>query len=198
MLDHSDIVCIAVTPQLAPDVLSALNFRPDHVVVSFMSTVRIERLKELVRGSDRLFRAVPMPPFAKRVGGIPLHPPHDVVSSLFGRAVKVIQVETEEELMTLMSVSGTMAPFYQLLATTSQWIVKQGVSPRASSQFVGALFNSYAEDSKDLEQGFEGITAESQTPGGINEQALRDLKAAGWYEKFEEELDVIAKRVRGK
>eukprot|EP00293_Proteomonas_sulcata_P004200 CAMPEP_0184317370 /NCGR_PEP_ID=MMETSP1049-20130417/96200_1 /TAXON_ID=77928 /ORGANISM="Proteomonas sulcata, Strain CCMP704" /LENGTH=92 /DNA_ID=CAMNT_0026636735 /DNA_START=33 /DNA_END=311 /DNA_ORIENTATION=- len=91
-----------------------------------------------------------------------------------------------------------MAPFYQLLSTTQKWVVAQGVESEAASTFVGELFHSLADDSKDLPEGFEEITVASQTPGGINELALKDLSDRGFYKMYEEELGIVQTRVSKK
>lgn len=198
VVDCSEIVCIAVVPKLAEEVLASITFRADQTVVGFMSTTKLEVIKKLAAPATKVLRAVPMPPFARRCGAIPMHPPDATIAALFGRAVAVVEVATEDELITLMSVSGMMAPFYAQIAATQKWVAKQGVEETASSRFVGALFHSLTDNCKAEDKGFDHIVADSQTPGGINEQALRELTANGFYTTLETEMDVILARVQGK
>ncbi|KAJ1488356.1 hypothetical protein T484DRAFT_1783717 [Baffinella frigidus] len=198
VVDSSDIVCIAVVPTLAEEVLAALEFRADHTVVGFMSTTRLDVIRKHAAPATKVLRAVPMPPFARRVGAIPMHPPDEAVAALFSRAGTTVEVATEDEVITLMSVTGMMAPFYASLSAAQKWAAKQGVEETASSRFVGALFHSLADNCKAQGNGFDHIVAESQTPGGLNEQALRELKASGVYTLLEAEMDVILARVQGK
>ena len=44
-------------------------------------------------------------------------------------------------------------------------------------------------------QGFKKLVADSQTPKGLNEQALKELKKAKFYNKFINTLENINKRV---
>lgn len=91
VLDASDVVCIGVTPQIYEEVLKSLSFRAEHIVISFMSTVKISSLVPLVApATSSIFlclryamfdtdivraaavvRMIPMPPIAKCLGTIP-------------------------------------------------------------------------------------------------------------------------------
>ena len=44
VVDRSDLVFIAVRPQIAEDVVSDLRFRPDHHVISFVAATPLDRL----------------------------------------------------------------------------------------------------------------------------------------------------------
>src|SRR5262245_12682027 len=48
VLDGSDVVMLAVRPQVAAEVLSELRFRPDHHVVSLMAIIVLDKVAELV------------------------------------------------------------------------------------------------------------------------------------------------------
>jgi hypothetical protein len=45
--------------------------------------------------------------------------------------------------------------------------------------------------------GYEELTAESQTRGGLNEQAVRQLRDSGAYEHWTSALDSVQTRLTG-
>src|SRR5690242_3830389 len=70
VLDGSDVVLLAVTPQVADGVLGELKFAPRHRVVSLIATYEVARLKPLVAPAASLVRAAPAPAVARRLGGV--------------------------------------------------------------------------------------------------------------------------------
>ena len=45
--------------------------------------------------------------------------------------------------------------------------------------------------------GYEELTAESQTLGGLNEQAVNELRASGAYDHWTAALDSVHTRLKG-
>ena len=89
-----------------------------------------------------------------------------------------------------------MAPFYELLKVLSDWLVKRGVKKNEAQKYITSLFVALSEDSainskKDLKY----LVKESQTPGGLNEQAIKKLRKNGFYRNLEKSLDGILKRL---
>jgi hypothetical protein len=58
VLDGSDIVMLAVRPQIAVEALSALKFQPDHHVVSLIATFSRDAISALVAPARKITRAV--------------------------------------------------------------------------------------------------------------------------------------------
>lgn len=54
MLDHSDVVFIALNHDVAADVLTALQFRPDHIIISLMAGCDMDALARLVFSCERI------------------------------------------------------------------------------------------------------------------------------------------------
>ena len=62
-----------------------------------------------------------------------------------------------------------MAPFYELLNTMANWLVKKGVKKENAQKYITSLFLALSEDAvvnskKDLRHSVK----ESQTPKGLN------------------------------
>jgi len=88
------------------------------------------------------------------------------------------------------------ASFYELLSTMSNWFVKRGIKRDKAQKYVTSLFVALSEDAvvnskKDLKY----LVKESQTPRGLNEQGVKELRKAGFYRSTEKTLNSILKRL---
>jgi len=61
VLDQSDLVFLAVRPQVVEEVVNALRFRPGHHVISFVAVTPTERLHAWIGQQIRLSLAIPLP-----------------------------------------------------------------------------------------------------------------------------------------
>ena len=77
------------------------------------------------------------------------------------------------------------------------WNNKRGIKRNEAQKYITSLFLALSEDStinskKDLKY----LVKDSQTPGGLNEQALKQLRKAGFYRHLEKSLNNIFKRLK--
>ena len=88
-----------------------------------------------------------------------------------------------------------MAPFYQIMAVTSNWLVRRGVNRKAAEDYTRELFLALSQDSIFKNKlSLKQLVSESQTPGGINAQALRELKKKKFYKIQQKVLNSVFKR----
>jgi pyrroline-5-carboxylate reductase len=78
----------------------------------------------------------------------------------------------------------------------SNWLVKRGIKRDKAQKYITSLFVALSEDSvmnskKDLKY----LVKDSQTPKGLNEQAVKQLRKAGFYRSLEKTLNSILKRL---
>ena len=83
VLDASDIVVLAVRPQVAGEVLGALKFRAGQQVISLIATASLEMLKALVAPANHVTKAVPLPSVELGRGPTAIYPPDAVTASIF-------------------------------------------------------------------------------------------------------------------
>ena len=89
-----------------------------------------------------------------------------------------------------------MAPFYELLRIMSDWLVKKGVKRNNAQKYITSLFLALSEDAViNSKEKLKDLVKESQTPKGLNEQAVRELTRAGFYKSLEKTLNSIHKRL---
>jgi len=121
VLDDCDTVMLAVRPQLAQQVLSELQFRRGHHVISLIATLSREEIATLTAPAERVTKALPMPMIAHRLGATIVCPPDPGVVALFGRLGKVIEVENSSEFDALSVATATYASYFKYLDTIHVW-----------------------------------------------------------------------------
>ena len=196
---RSELVFLAVRPQVAAEVLAALKFRQGQRVVSFIATLDSAEIARRIRPAALVARVAPVPPVAQRKGPIAMCPPNEQLAELFGPISTLIQVSDEAQLDAFFSVSAMMAPYFELLESVSSWLRAQGVEAAQADAYTGSLFSAIAvKSSQPAGEGFAELVAEHATRAGINEQMRRELLAAGFYDRIKAGLDLIQARMQGR
>ena len=197
ILNISDWVFLAVTPNVGLKILKQLKFKKSHIVISFISTIKIKKLRELINLNIKIVRAIPLPPIALGKGPIPIYPKNTKVKNFFNKIGECIEISNEKMSLNFWATSSLMAPYYELLSTTSKWLQKKGLEKQLARRYITSLFNALSEASfskniKDLDK----LVKQSQTPNGLNEQTLKYLKKSGFYNKLNFSLNKILKRLK--
>jgi pyrroline-5-carboxylate reductase len=199
VVDGAEIIILAVRPQIAEELIEALQFRAEQRIISLVGTFSVGRLAPLVAPATDISRAVPMPPAAERRGPFGLYTQSDEVLRLFEGLGRVIRVEEEAHLDLMSAGTSLMATYFGMAGTIDGWMSKQGFDPAASRAFVGELFLSLALVARERsEESFERLSTDYSTLGGLNEQAWRELRAAGWPDQLRAALDLLLDRIHGK
>ena len=196
IVDNSNWVFLAVTPTVGEKIIKNLKFRSSQTVVSFISTITIPELKKMIKAKVNIVRAIPLPPISLKKGPVPICPPNKKVKFFFDKIGSTIEIKNEKLSINFWSTSGMMAPFYQLLSSMTDWLVKRGVKRNNAQKYITSLFLALSEDAvvnskKDLKY----LVKESQTPKGLNEQGVKELTKAGFYKSLEKTLNSIHKRL---
>ena len=197
VLDNSDVVCLAVVPQIAAEVLGELEFNARHHVISFMAGVSLDQLRGLVRTSGKIARAVPLPAVAEGKGSTAICPADDIARAIFAPLGQAVEVDSEDKFDALSAVTATMASFYAVLETEASWLAKQGIDYADARAFLSGYCVGLAHDTTRGVQPFSQMVEHSMTPGGINEQVHAELSRRGAYAYYDEALDGVLRRIRG-
>ena len=189
-------VFLAVTPPVGHKIIKDLKFRSSQTIVSFISTMTLLQLKKAIKVKAKIVRAIPLPPISLRKGPVPIFPPNKKVKNFFNKLGTTVEIGNEKLSKNFWATSGMYASFYELLSTMSNWLVKRGVKRDKAQKYITSLFVALSEDAvanskKDLKY----LVKESQTPRGLNEQGVKELRKAGFYRSFEKTLNSILKRL---
>ena len=189
-------IFLAVTPTVGQKIIKNLKFKSSQTIVSFISTMTLPQLKKAIRVKTTIVRAIPLPPISLRKGPVPVFPPNKRVKNFFDKLGTTVEINNEKLSKNFWATSGMMAPFYELLSSMSNWLVKRGVQRDKAQKYITSLFVALSEDAvvnskKDLKH----LVKESQTPRGLNEQGVKELRKAGFYKSSEKTLNSILKRL---
>ena len=197
VLDASDIVCLAVVPQIAANVLGELRFDSRHHVISFVAAISVDRMASLVRPAARVVRTIPLPAVAQGKGSTAICPPDAIAKALFSAMGEAVEVEDEQKFNAISAVTATMASFYAVLESQAAWLVRQGVPYGDARAFLSGYCVGLAHDTTLTAQSFSSLAEHCMTPGGLNAQLHAELTERGTYTHYGEALDRVLKRVVG-
>lgn len=199
VVDGSDIIFLAVRPQIAADVLGALKFRPGQRIVSLIATFDVARLRPLVAPATVIARATPLPAVAQRLGPLTLYPPVPEIARLLEGLGQLVQLENESDLDAFWAVTGLMGSYFGWLNEMGGWLARQNLKPEQIQPYLASMFEALGVTAAQRSgEGFERLIVEHSTAGGLNEQAYRELKAAGWTALISQALDLIHARIQGR
>lgn len=111
VLDHSDIVIIALRPAVALEILGALRWDPRHIVVSLIPLLKYTDLLAVVAPAGEVSRAIPLPTVMHHRCPIPLFGAGEAVVRLFSRIGQPMRVADEGQLQALWTLTGLITPF---------------------------------------------------------------------------------------
>lgn len=196
VLDRSDVIFLAVRPQIAHDVLASLKFKPDHRVISLIATYSTETIASLVAPAATVARAVPLPTVSSHLGPTAIFPPDPVAAALFGRLGVAIEVSTENEFRALAASSAAMASYFTLQDTLCAWLTQQGVRGSLAREYVAMMFRGLSEVPQQSDRSFAELAQEFTTKGGLNEQFANELTRKGAFAACSAALDsILARRI---
>ena len=157
----------------------------------------MQELKKIIKIKNTIVRAIPLPPISLKKGPVPIYPPDKRVSNFFDKLGTSVQINKENLSLNFWSTSSMMAPFYGILKTMTDWLVNKGIKRNIAQKYITSLFEALSKDAfinsnKDLKV----LLKESQTPKGLNEQAIKELNKLKFYKSIDKTLTKILKRLK--
>ena len=189
-------IFLAVIPSVGQKIIKNLKFKSGQTIVSFISTMTLLQLKKAIKVKAKIVRAIPLPPISLRKGPVPIFPPNKKVKNFFNKLGTTVEIGNEKLSKNFWATSGMYASFYELLSTMSNWLIKRGIKRDKAQKYITSLFvalseNAIVNSKKDLKY----LVKDSQTPRGLNEQGVKELRKAGFYRSTEKTLNSILKRL---
>jgi pyrroline-5-carboxylate reductase len=197
VLDAADLVVVCLRRAHA-GVLGELTWRPEHVVVSSVAGVPMERLAELVAPAGQVARAVPMPAVASRASQTPVHPPLSAVVDLFDRLGGSVPIDDADQFEAIFTAMGTVAPFFEYLRVLADFLVGHGLRPADAHRIVAGTYTGLLESLQAHESpDFAELVREHAPPGGGNEQLTNLMREAGVFDAMARSVDEVHRRLTG-
>ena len=195
IVNKSSVIILGITPNVGNKILKKLKFKKNKRIISLISTINLDKLKNLTKNKN-IVRATPLPPIEIKKGPIVIYPPNKFVKNLFNHLGEVIEIRNEKLSNKFWATASIMAAYYEILDVSSNWLTKKGINKTVANNYIAALFLSLSQDAVNKKsKGFKKLVADSQTPKGLNMQVLNELKRGKFYSKLIKAMDNINKRV---
>ena len=197
IINKSNWVFLAVTPEVGHKILPRLKFKKNQTIISFISTIKMRDLKNYVKVNSKIVRAIPLPPISIRKGPVPIFPPNKKVKQFFDYLGTTVEINKENLSLNFWSTSSMMAPFYELLQTLSSWLSSKGINKMDAQKYITSLFIALSEDAKvNAKKDLKILVKNSQTPRGLNEQAVNELRKSGFFKSLNITTNSVLKRLK--
>ena len=195
IIDKSSTIILGVTPNVGYTILPKLKFSKNKKIISLISTINLEKLKKVTKNKN-IVRVTPLPPIEIKKGPIIISPPSKFAKNIFKNLGEVLEIKNEKLSYKFWSTASLMATYYELLNTSSKWLIKKGINKKLADTYIAELFLALSQDALNKSsQGFKKLVADSQTPKGLNMQVLNELKKDKFFTKFSKALENVNKRL---
>jgi pyrroline-5-carboxylate reductase len=196
--DRCTLLCLAIRPQIATQVLSELRLEPTHRIFSFIATWNRERLAELMPDVAHIVRLAPLPMVAQAMGPTIVFPADPIAIELFAPLGAAIPVNDEDTFDSLFASTALMGSFFATLESHAIWLQDKGIPYPDARTYLASLFSGLASVAKARGETFAELSKEFSTPGGLNEQVTADLARAGGLDALRRALDRVLERIRNR
>ena len=194
LIDDSKWIFLAITPQVGHKILKKLKFKKDKKIISFISTINLKNLKVYTKNKN-VSRVIPLPFIGMKKGPIVICPPDQSLKFFFKHLGKVFEVKNEKLSKAFWSTSSFMASYYNLLLSTSNWLISKGIKRKEAENYTRELFLALSEDSINKSKlSLTKLVLKSQTPGGTNTFVLKKLKKTKFYSIQQKALNNVFKK----
>lgn len=192
VIDASDIVVLSVLPKQVDEVLSQLNFRPDHVVASFIAGRPPSEITKLVSPATKVAQLIPLPPIELHKGPLLICPPISELAQVFSGLGELVELNDENQIKIFSAGSATMSMYFTLQNEIIDWFTKQGIEFDLAAKYVTSLNEGLgAIAAKTAPSELKHLPVAHETPGGLNESVRTNLEKAKWPAKVSEQLDYL-------
>ena len=157
----------------------------------------MNELKKYIKVTSKIVRAIPLPPISLKKGPVPIFPPNNKVKLFFDQIGRTVEIKNEKSLLNFWTTSSMMAPFYELLKTLSSWLISKGIKKKDAQKYITSLFVALSEDAMlNSKKDLKILVKNSQTPQGLNEQAVNELRKSGFYKSLIKTANSVLKRLK--
>jgi pyrroline-5-carboxylate reductase len=175
-LDNSDIIFISLRIDDSIKELRNLKFKNSHFVISFIPFLRYSELVKTVKPAKKISRAIPLPTVVNHNSPIPIFNSNKTITEILSYVGKPLLVKGESQLHVLWTLTGFIAPFYDLLSELSDWAIQNSVKETIVNQYIADMFYSLLyHNQKTKNINFNDLVKEATTPNGMNYQARKEI-----------------------
>ena len=193
VINHSDVVVLAVKPQVLEDVAKAAAAsiqRKQSLVVSIAAGVSQKSLSQWLGNETAIVRCMPNTPALVLTGATALHANNNVsvqqrdLAENIMRSVGIaLWVDNEPELDAVTAVSGSGPAYYFLLMEAMEKVaVELGLSETTARLLVQQTALGAAKIALESSESPEQLRKRVTSPGGTTQQAIDVFQQGGFVE----------------
>ena len=196
VIDGSEIVFLCLRPQIAPEVLDPLQFRPNQQIVSVMAGISEGQLARLCSPATDFVQTIPLG-FLEQ-GGCPLAAfgNHELLSGLFEPENPVVKVESEAALNAHFAICAMVPGILDMMATGADWLAEKTDDADAAEFYTTQLLSGFLHT---MQIGQAGRLAEERdalaTDGTLSLQMTQALYTDKAHDALRAALAAIGKRL---
>ena len=195
VVDNADLILICL---LKKDfgALGELEFRKSLKVINVSADMRLSDLRNIIGETELLAHVIPLPFISSGYGPLLVYPRIEEVGELFAPVSDVYYADRQENVHTFQIATGLMSAYYMLLGEIVGFIDEQGIKHDESVDFLCSLFGSLCTRAANAPNGDLVKLAHEMTPGGYNEQAMKELLGNGAIAAWRTALDRLLARMQ--
>ena len=196
LVEESDWLVISVLPEQVRDVLTELDCRPDQKIISLAAGISLDELRVWVAPATDVVRVIPMPPIEHGLGPIAMCPMDTDTAALFENIGTCVAVSDEAQFNLFGAASALMADFFDQVSEVTQWMNGKGLNIATAARYTTALYHALADLTvRQPSETLHTMSADCQTPGGLNAQFLSRRNRVGANQSLIDGLEDILNRL---
>jgi len=197
ILHHSDVIFLTTTPKVGKKILSKLQFKKNQTVFNLMSTIHNSELKKMIGKVKKIIKVAPLPMIEHGIGPIIIYPKDKFAENFFSKLGEVFCSSNEELNKKLWVMTSLMATYLEIYKTNVDWLKKKGISENIGRKYLSNLFQSLSKETlNNHHNNLTSLIKSFQTKGGINEQLLVQLKRQKFFNKLQNSLNIVYRRIK--
>lgn len=200
------VIVLAIKPQQATEVLAQLKpyTNPDQIVLSIMAGYPTESIQKGLN-TDKVVRIMPNLPLLAGKGILGYHfaptlfetEEREVVQSLLATTGEIIEVDTEDQIDAVTSMSGSgPAYIYYFMQSMKNAGLKVGFSEAESKKLTLATFKGALELYEQNDISFEEWIDRVSSKGGTTEAAINTFKSEKIHDSIEKGVQAAYNRAK--
>jgi pyrroline-5-carboxylate reductase len=195
VIDRSDLLVLAVRPQVAESVLRPLQFNPKTPVISLIATLHIDTLRQWT-GAETICRAIPLPFVERHQDVTPVFPPIPQAMQLFNALGRALAVDDLAAFDAYGTASALMATYFGMVETAATWLAGQSIAAGDADTYLRGLYANLGNSLAASPLPLEALRIGHSTAGGLNEQLHRVFQNTGGEDALLAGLSSVLARIK--
>jgi pyrroline-5-carboxylate reductase len=183
LIEQSDVVILAVKPQVIIDVVQSLSLSQSRLFVSIAAGVHSASLTPFI--GERLIRVMPNTPALVGEGISAIYPGNvssqdiAMVTNIFQHVGETVLVSDEQQMHAVTALSGSGPAYgYYILDALTQAGTRLGLSPELSRKLACHTIKGAATMGLEADVDFAELIRRVTSPGGTTEQGMNILTSS--------------------